>query len=290
MLIRAGVTLVELLVGLALGGILLAAAGSSMLRQQRGARWVEGMTGAELQLRPVLRALPDELTLLDASAGDIGAGQASDSTLQLRSVVASSLTCDTATAAAITLLPETSAVAPLGGEMRNPSAGDSVWLYGGDSLGWRGATVVSSSRVTTGCVVPSLASGPAYRLTLDAPAAVGGATPVRVTRWERWVLYRASDGRWYVGVRDWSATTARFLAPQPVAGPFLRTLPTGERTGFRYFDASDALLVPDGTNERSIARIRVTTLSTAAPGAPGTPLSGVRRDSADAVLSRRGAP
>ena len=287
MLTRSGVTLVELVVGLTLGGILLAAAGSSMLRQQRGARWVEGMTGAELQLRPVLHALPDELSLLDASAGDIGAGQASDSTLQLRSVVASTLTCDTATSAAITLLPETQAVPPLGGEARIPAAGDSVWLYRGDSLGWRGATVVSSSRVTTGCAIPSVASGPAYRLTLDAPAGVGGATPVRVTRWERWVVYRAGDGRWYVGIRDWSTATARYLAPQPVAGPFLRTLPSGARTGFRYFDASDAPLVPDGANERSIARVRVTTLS---PAAPGAPASGVRRDSADAVLSRGGVP
>jgi prepilin-type N-terminal cleavage/methylation domain-containing protein len=281
------VTLVELLVALALGGILLAAAGSSMLRQQRGARWVEGTTGAELQLRPVLRALPDELTLLDASAGDIAAGQASDSSLQLRSVVASTLTCDSAKAAAITLLPDTPTVPPLGGEARIPAAGDSVWLYGGDSLGWRGLTVVSSSWVTSGCAIPSVAAGPAYRLTLDSPVAVGGATPVRVTRWERWVVYRASDGRWYVGIRDWSAPAARFLAPQPVAGPFLRTLPSGVRTGFRYFDASDAPLVPDGTNEQSIAGVRVTTLS---PVAPTTTGSGVRRDSADAVLSRRGAP
>jgi len=281
------VTLVELLVGLALGGIVLAAAGNSMLRQQRGARWVEGMTGAELQLRPVLRALPDELTLLDASAGDIPAGQASDSTLQLRSVVASTLTCDTATATTITLLPETSAEPPLGGEARNPDAGDSVWLYRGDSLGWRGATIVSSSRVTTGCAIPSVTSGPGYRLTLDAPAAVGGATPVRVTRWERWVVYRAGDGQWYVGIRDWSTATARYLAPQPVAGPFVHTLPSGERTGFRYFDGSDAPLVPDGTNEPGIARVRVTTLSSATPGALR---SSIRRDSADAVLSRRGAP
>jgi prepilin-type N-terminal cleavage/methylation domain-containing protein len=49
---RAGMSLAELLVALALGGIVLAVAAGSMLRQQRGARWIEGLTGAELQLRP----------------------------------------------------------------------------------------------------------------------------------------------------------------------------------------------------------------------------------------------
>ena len=286
MLRRAGASLVELLVGLTLGGILLAAAGSSMLRQQRGARWVEGMTTAELQLRPVLGALSDELSQLDAGAGDIAAGQASDSSLQLRSVVASTLTCDSA-AATVTLLPETTTAPPLGGEARIPAAGDSLWIYRGDSLGWRSHAVVASSRVISACAFPSVAAGSAYRLTLDAPANVAGATPVRVTRWERWVVYRAGDGRWYVGIRDWSAGTARFLAPQPVAGPFLRTTRGGARTGFRYFDASGEPVEPDGSNERGIARIRVTTLS---PVAEIIARDGVRRDSADAVLSRRGAP
>ena len=41
-LTRAGTSLVELLVALALGGIVLAVASGSMLRQQRGARWIEG--------------------------------------------------------------------------------------------------------------------------------------------------------------------------------------------------------------------------------------------------------
>ena len=74
-------------------------------------------------------------------------------------------------------------------------------------------------------------------------------------------MYRAGDGRWYAGIRDFSPAASRFLAAQPVAGPFLRAARGGVRTGFRYFDASGNALVPDGTNERSIARVRVTTLS-----------------------------
>ena len=123
---RPGVTLVELLVALALGGLVLAVAAGSLLRQQRATRWIDGLTGAELQLRPVLRLVTDELEPLDAGAGDLAAGQASDSSLELRAVIASSLSCDSS--AAVTLVPETEAPPPLGGVARAPVVGDSVWL------------------------------------------------------------------------------------------------------------------------------------------------------------------
>ena len=280
---RRGVTLVELLVALSLGGLVLAVATSSMLRQQRGAQWTHALTGAELQLRAVLRLIADELEPLEAVAGDIAAGQASDSSLEIRSVVASSLTCDSS--ATVTLVPETGTSPPLGGAARTPAAGDSLWLFR-DSLGWQALTVIAASRgMVGGCAVPAAAPGPAWTLTLERPADAPAGTPVRVTRWERWVVYRAGDGRWHLGVRDWSPVASRYLPAQPIAGPFVRRASNGKRTGFRYFDASGVELAPDGTNERSIARVRITALSSL----PGAPSDSLRRDSADAVLSRRGA-
>ena len=284
MLRRTGTSLAELLAALALGGIVLTVAASSMLRQQRGARWIEGLTGAELQLRPVMRLLADELSHLDASAGDVAAGQASDSSLQLRAVVAASLTCDSASA--VTLIPDASSTPALGSSVRGPAVGDSLWLYRGAAYGWSARAVIGVARVTSACAVPTSAPAPTVQLLLDAPADAPAGTPVRVTRWERWVVYRASDGRWYAGIRDFSPPTSRFLSAQPVAGPFLRAAGNGPRTGFRYFDAAGSDLVPDGTNERSIARVRVTTLSVVR----STASDSVRLDSADAVLSRPGAP
>ena len=281
---RAGVSLAELLVALSLRGIVLGVAAGSMLRQQRGVRWVEGLSGAELQVRPAMRLLADELSPLDASAGDVAPGQASDSSLQLRSVVTASLSCDSA--ATLTLIPDTPTVPALGGSVSPPAAGDSVWLYLGAPFGWRARTVVGVSRTTSACAVPTSAAGPTYRLVLDAPPDVAAGTPVRVTRWERWVVYRGGDGRWYVGVRDFSPSTARFLAAQPVAGPFLRALRNGTRTGFRYFDASGMPLDPDGMNDALIARVRITVMSVE----PTAGADSVRQDSADAVLSRAGAP
>jgi prepilin-type N-terminal cleavage/methylation domain-containing protein len=282
---RAGTTLIELLVALTLAAVLLGAATGSMLRQQRAARWVGVLGAAESQAAHVVRFLPDELTLLDARAGDVVPSQASDSTLELRAVVASSVTCDSATAV-VTLAPDVGSAPPLGGVARAPAAGDTLWYFA-DSLGWRGRAVLGAARVTSACRSPRAANAATTRLVLDAPIDVGGGTPLRITRHERWVVYRASDGRWYVGLRDWSAATARFSAPQPVAGPFVRALRTGERTGFRYFDSLGVALVPDGTNEGAIARVRVIVLSSvAASGAIDT----VRRDSADAALLRRGGP
>jgi len=278
------VSLVELLVALSLGGIVLSVATGSMLRQQRGVRWIEGLGSAELQVRPVMHLLADELSSLDAAAGDVAAGQASDTALQLRAMVAASLSCDSASS--LTLLPETSATPALAGSARAPAVGDSVWLYGGATSGWRARSVTGVLRVTTACAVPTSAPGPAFRLVLDGSANAAAGTPVRVTRWERWVVYRGGDGRWYAGIRDYSPATARFLAAQPIAGPFLRAVRNGARTGFRYFDASGSALDPDGTNERSIARVRLTALSVV----PTTGTDSVRLDSADAVLSRPGAP
>jgi hypothetical protein len=277
-------SLVELLVALSLGGIVLGVAAGSMLRQQRGVRGIEGLSGAELQVRPVMRLIADELSLLDASAGDVAPGQASDSSLQVRSMIVASLSCDSA--AALTLLPETPAAPALAGDASPPAVGDSLWLYRGAALGWRARSVVGVSRTTSACAVPTTAAAPTYRLLLDAPPDAPAGTPVRITRWERWVVYRAGDGRWYVGLRDYSPSTSRFLAAQPVAGPFLRAVRNGARTGFRYFDASGVPIDPNGTNEARIARVRITTLSVVSSFGADS----VRHDSADAVLSRPGAP
>jgi len=282
---RAGTSLVELIIALALGALVLGTAASSLLHQQRGARWAVASSGAEAQMRPLAQLLPGELASLDADAGDIGSGTASDSTLQLRAVVASSLSCDSA-ALVVTLVPDLPAGTPAGGVARPPVAGDSLWFYPNDSLGWQARHVVRVSRASVGCSLPASPASATYRLTLSAPASVPGATPLRVTRQERYVVYRASDGWWYLGARTWSSATSTFAAPQPIAGPFVRALPAGAITGFRYFDSLGAALVPNGANERAVARVRVSSIALV-PSLAGS--DSVRRDSADVSLERRGA-
>jgi hypothetical protein len=205
-----------------------------------------------------MRLLADELSMLDASAGDVAPGQASDSALQLRTVVAASLTCDSASP--LTLLPERRDARAGEQRARSPPSGDSVWSVPrrasagcarGDGRGARDLRLRRSDD----------ASGPTFRSCSTRPADVPAGTPVRVTRWERWVVYRARRRPMVrrhprVQSRDRALRSRRSRLPAVPA----RGAPVA-RTGFRYFDASGQRARPDGTNERSIARVRVTALS-----------------------------
>ncbi|MDB4881968.1 MAG: hypothetical protein JWL95_734 [Gemmatimonadetes bacterium] len=281
---RPGTSLVELVIALALTGLALAAASASLLRQQRGFRWVGEVAGAESQMRPLAHILPAELALLDAAAGDLAAGQASDSTLQIRAAIASSLSCDSA-GSAVVLAPESASGIAIGGSSRDAQAGDSLWFFASDSFGWQARRVTGVTNVRVGCGAPLMPVGVTSRLTLDAPMDVPGATPVRITRQERYLFYRAGDGAWYLGLSDWSAAARRFASPQPVAGPFVRSSRDGPITAFRYFDAAGALVAPTGANERTIARVRVA--SAASIGSGGLIQ---RRDSVDVAVGRGSAP
>jgi hypothetical protein len=241
--------------------------------------------GVESQMRPLVSLLPSELAPLDAAVGDVVSGQASDSTLQLRAVIASSIVCDSASGT-LTLLPDASSGVAIGGVARAPVAGDSLWFYPGDSLGWQGRKVLSVGRANVGCSLPASPAASTYRLTLDAPAGAPGGTPVRITRQERYVVYLASDGWWYLGARAWSTVTSSFAPPQPIAGPFVRSMRGGVITGFQYFDSTGAVVVPDGVNERTIARVRVSSIARV-PSLAGS--DSLRRDSADVALVRSGA-
>ena len=130
--------------------------------------------------------------------------QASDSTLELRAVVASSIACDSATTV-VTLAPDARRGAAARRDLHAPlAAGDTLW-YHADSLGWQARhPSVASPRGTSLPRIRTRAERTTVRLTLDAPTRRGGGTPLRVTRHERWVVYRASDGRWYLGLRDWN--------------------------------------------------------------------------------------
>jgi hypothetical protein len=285
MLSRRGTSLVELLIALALTALVLGTATSSLLHQQREARWTDALGGAESQMRPFAQVLQSELAPLDAAAGDLVSGAVSDSTIQIRALVASSLACDSA-AATVTLLPDATAGVSVGGIARAPVVGDSLWFLVSDSVGWQSRTVVGVAHPSASCRLPPSPPSGTFRLTLDAPVNAAGATPIRITRQERYVVYRASDGWWYLGARAWSAVTNGFAAPQPIAGPFVRLVRGGAITGFRYFDSSGVQVMPNGANERTIARVRLGTLALV-PSFAGT--DSVRRDSADVALARGAA-
>jgi prepilin-type N-terminal cleavage/methylation domain-containing protein len=274
-----GITLPELLVAMTLAAVLLGAAGSTLLRQRRQGDLASARSSAESQLRVALAAIPAALQGLAPSAGDFAPGEARDTALQIRAVVAYGIACDSAAGAGIF------SVADTGVERESvliaaPHVGDTLWWLppGGDV--WVARRV---SAITTGtgmCAREGTSTRALLRLGFSAGDTIPRSAPIRLTRSTRYSFYHAGDGSWQLGIAEWSDVLHDFAAPQPVAGPFRLASPSGTRTGFRYYDVAGSELTGTGQGApvASIARLRVTLL--AQEGASSSmPL--VRADSLD---------
>jgi hypothetical protein len=285
--VRPGSTLAELLVALALTAIVLGAASASVLRQQRISSTLTGTVASESQAQAAAMILSSGLAGLAPSAGDLSPGGARDSSLQLRAAILTGFACDDAAGRAIIGAAgrgDTAGAAALS----LPRTGDSIWWYLGKGAAWIGRSV---AQVASGAYCASTATGGAARVAFVGADTVPRGAPVRITRQTRYVVYRAGDGSWQVGLREWNEGAQQFSAPEPLAGPFQRRLPSGERTGFRYFDAGGQELTAGAELDVGrIARLRITVLGAARNGASGASGDGIRRDSLDVAVQGAPAP
>lgn len=286
MLTRRGSTLAELVVAIVLASLVLGTATSSVLRQQRSAARLAARGAVEEQLHGGNGLAFAQLAMLSASAGDLVAGQISDSALQLRATIATGLSCSGAVAA-VTILADPEPELPSVGWAGPAHRGDSLWWFGERDTTWHARVVQGTSTSATGC-----GGARSVVLSLAGTDSLAASQPVRVTRPVRLSVYRAGDGSWQLGERELSETTGQLGGVQPVAGPFVRALPSGERTGFRYFAADGSELHPDlDTSLTSrIARVRFTLLAARRDTVAAARLSiaTVQRDSID-VAVRGGA-
>ncbi|MDQ2668682.1 MAG: type II secretion system GspH family protein [Gemmatimonadota bacterium] len=279
MLSRWGATLIELLVAIALAGIVLAAATSSLFRQQRTSARIGSVARAEAQLRAATSVLASQLAFIDEGSGDLAAGAARDTAIQFRATVAVALACDRSVGA-VTLFPVESGKVPLGGMASEPRPGDSLWFLA--DTNWRGARIEAIASVNAVCPAPGGSTGPTTRLVLaGATDTIPALTPLRVTRPSRFSFYRSADGSWQLGYREWNDASGSFSTPQPVAGPFLRS-PDGRSSLFRYFDADATEIPPAEIGTSRVARIRVITHALAPGRERGQ--DSVRGDSIDIAL------
>ena len=287
MLSRRASTLVELLVAFTLASIVLGSAATSVLRQQRAHARIASVSGSDAQLRAATSVLAGQLALLDPVAGDLASGEAADSVLQFRAPIASSLACDRSIGSA-TFLPDSAGAVTFGGVSSLPRPGDSLWWLG-DSA-WTGARIDGVATIVAACAVPIASVGAALRLTLSGSGdTVPAGAALRITRQTRYGLYRAGDGSWQLGFREWNESAGAFSAPQPIAGPLLLRS-RDRRSGYRYFNTFGQELAPanGAMDATQVARIRITTLSLVAGRAPGQ--DSVRSDSVDVALRRARAP
>ncbi len=235
---RRGVTLAESLVGLVVAALLGVSLIALSVRQ--------GAAGTEALVRSAARAQWAEArATLDADLAAIGQGASrlitvQDTAIELDAHVGVAVACRVARAGSHAIVVAAGANAAgvaADGWSRAVAAGDSV--IGFDPLGgsWTGALVVSAS--ASSCPSGPLA-GSARSLTLAGALAadIPIGAPVAVRRRVRWNAYRASDGRWYLGVRE--RTSGAWAVVQPAAGPLDAS--AGRPRPFALLDAVGAPL------------------------------------------------
>jgi prepilin-type N-terminal cleavage/methylation domain-containing protein len=260
---RLGVTLIELIVAMIVGGVVLALVAVVSVRQQRIYADVADRSALAGQLRQAAAILPIELRGVASGAGDIR--EARDTAFEMRSTIATAVVCDTL-GGALVLAPAGAGAATYASFLTAIGAGDTAWtLSASDTADQWDAHAVQSVANTGGsqCAAlgPQLSAGDrttsriAIHLTGLSSLAELTGTVVRVTRPVRYSLYRGGDGRWYLGQRDWNVASMRFNTIQPVAGPFAS--PSLRGLVFQYSDSSDAPLPSPVADPRAIALVRV---------------------------------
>ena len=263
MLTRRGVTLIELIVAMTVGGIALALIAVISVRQQRLYADVADRAALSGQLRQASAVLPIELRGASAVAGDIR--EARDTAIELRSSIATAVVCDTL-AGSIALSPAIAGATAFAGYLTAIAAGDTAWVLSrSDSTDtWTPYPVSSASSLAPGqcgALGPRLnatgraAARVALRLGPPGPTASLTGSVLRVTRAVRYSLYRGGDGRWYLGLRDWNVASSHFNTIQPVSGPF--SSPSSRGLVFQYVDSAGSVLLNPVSDPRSIALIRV---------------------------------
>ncbi|MBV9881131.1 MAG: prepilin-type N-terminal cleavage/methylation domain-containing protein [Gemmatirosa sp.] len=223
---RRGATLVELLVAMTLLAVVTTAAVGVVARQWRLHAALDGRRAAREQLVAAAQALR---AALRPASGDGEAGDptdlvtVSDTLLEVRATIGASVVCAVIDARTAELPPESTVAPSLTWWLTDPQPGDVAVVHGGASDAWQGAVVDTVSQRRAGCAGSPLvraAEAGLSRLRLHVATALAGVVPgapVRVVRSVRYLHYKASDGRWYLGEREWDGTA--WTGTQPVAGP-----------------------------------------------------------------------
>lgn len=194
-----GFTVVELIFALGLLAVVMTAAGRLLLNQGRFYRELGQHADLDDELRAGAEILAGDLWGLDAREGDILAF-GSDS-IRIRAQRVFSIVCGTAGGSLLLRKVLTFGV-------RDAGAGDSVLVYAGADSGWK-AGVVTSGPASASCPDSTLAQRVAVSFAGPLPSVGAPLIAYEVVTYRS---YRASDGAYYLGLRD--AGTL-----QPLAGP-----------------------------------------------------------------------
>jgi len=268
---RRAFTLVEVLITLALSALILGIAVSVGARLQHRLLAESTRLAIAEQLSSAAQLVPLDLRAASPLAGDVV--EARDTSLQLRATTGTGVACG-GSPTSILVASYLGAGARALALAANP--GDTLWILAdSDSLEhWQPFRLSGTRRVAASCPPLDAAGaqlfdvGHLWAADLRDSAVVAPGTFVRLTKPVRYSFYRAGDGHWYLGMHSWNAATLQFNLVQPLAGPYASPLRGG--TGFRYFDATDAVLPLGSADGRRVARVEMQLVAEAA--APGLPV------------------
>jgi hypothetical protein len=261
---RRGASILEVVVTMVVGGVVLAIVGTISVRQQRLLGELTDGVALGGQIREAATILPIDLRGASAASRDIR--EARDTSIELRGTIASAVICDT-TRNGVVLAPAVGGAATYASFLTTIDVGDTVWVFTpADSVDdWHPYRVSGvGTPVPKQCPArgPQLSDSdrtlPRISIDLSSPPPSLGAwigSPVRVTRPLRYSLYRAGDGAWYLGEKDWNTTATRFNTIQPVSGPFLSAAAGG--LTFMYLDSAGTTMATPVVDPGTIAAVRV---------------------------------
>ena len=273
---RRAFSTVELMLALVMGGLVAAAIGGVLRRQQRFFTNASILVEQRVALRDVTGILPGELRALASASDDVIAF--SDSALDVRATIGAGIICDTVPGRTGLALapspPDRGAV--LSSFATAPQAGDVALVYDvraserASDDDWAALDVADVSSSPTMCAASPFVDGrtttvPRVVLRFAGgtvlPPSVGPGAFVRLLRRVRYRFYRAGTGDWYLGYAEWNGSA--FGVVQPVSGPFAPYSRSGASgLSLRYFDASGAELFGTGDATRIV---RVDVVARSAP-------------------------
>ena len=260
---RRGITLVEVLMTVAVLGIVGASLTSILTRQQRFYRDAAETVEVRRELRGGAALLPTDVRAISTTGGDLLAATATAFTI--RATIGSAVVCAKAVQS-LDLVPTNMTTHTLAAWYAAPQANDTAFVFddgsgvgANDDTWWQTAVVSTTTDVGYCTGTPYVAAAdatlPRVRLALSTavPATVQVGAVVRITRPVQYTIFQpAATSDWYLGYAEHNGAT--WGAVEPIAGPLTAT--TGAR--FTYFDTLGTALTPTTAALReSVARIGV---------------------------------
>lgn len=252
---RPGWTLAEMLVSLTVLGIIVGLAAHAAAGQLRFFHGVGEVVKVRAQTGQAAGVAARVLWGISPREGDVVT--AMDSALEVVATVGTAVVCRGGVGEFLIARPAPANGNTLAAFLRAIGFGDRAHIFIADSIGagWIRARVNAVGNASGTCDAFPAATGE-QQVQLQEPLVIPTGAMVRFARPLRLSLYKASDMKSYLGMKDWGGDA--FNTIQPVAGPLEPYSTDAARTGllFTYRDAAGAILGGDFDHAR-IATIEV---------------------------------